>query len=672
MNKKSSKQPSSSEIWNKFIQDQCKKSSKLGKIFEKAEFGSYEQRILLLYLPDEESLKKANEQKVPLKNKLPFELSCVDIEFHMGEAPVKKQESPKEEPPHPIIKTANRQTVNRQIANPLQELHFAEFGYDRKGEELVQPVLKAAVEAEKTCEDIYKKLADRTEKLAGKEEFILKVSFNWRVRVGGTRGFRELLLPVFHPVFGIPYIPASSLKGAARSWARSSQGQDIKKIQELLGMLEGSEAKAAKVEILDAFPTKPCLSVDVATPQWHWQNDRVKYDPKPHPLLSMEQPQLRIGLRPTSKGTADDVLVVKEWLKNALKTGIGSRVSSGYGRALGAEASSTHSQVYNFELWTQGMYGSEPPSKENEYQGKAEFRPTAIRGILRYWFRAVALGLYDSKSCQKLEDELFGNLGKPGQISISTVVNSKENPSPSKEPYFYNGRICLEASSHKSLQLASKLLILASHLGGVGRGSRRPLHLLNGRMRGCHWEIQASDLPLECDAKAWQNFFYELREAFKNVRSPLGNHIVYPGSPKQRQQDVLDENAQIWLLRTPKLKPDDVKNWSKNGDSQLVKGNGLNLLYSSGNFKGKNIQKVGNDLVGGDLGTPSYVWIKSIFPDSNNSYQVVTIIGAEDSDRQAFVQALQKQNAIIVFGQKHSVGDRSVGDRQPDRKKGRK
>ncbi|WP_200892607.1 RAMP superfamily CRISPR-associated protein [Aliterella atlantica] len=28
------------------------------------------------------------------------------------------------------------------------------------------------------------------------------------------RGFRELLLPVFYPVYGVPYIPSSSLKGA--------------------------------------------------------------------------------------------------------------------------------------------------------------------------------------------------------------------------------------------------------------------------------------------------------------------------------------------------------------------------------------------------------------------------------------------------------------------------
>lgn len=626
------------EIWQEFIQVELKTGSKIGKTFEKAGFGGYDNKILKLYFADETLSKAAKGQIEPLKKKLPRQFfPCDKVECITGSVPTTS--------PPPAGK---KLVSSAKFGNPLQALNFAEFGINSKGEEIVQPVLKEAEKAEATCDRIYANLKQRTIDLVGTEGITIPISFNWRVRVGGTRGFRELLLPVFHPVFGIPYIPGSSLKGAARAWAR--QSSDAKQIEELLGTLENNTAKAAKVEFLDAFPTKHCLSVDVATPQWHWENKQVAYQPIPHPLLSMEKPELLIGLRPTSRGNNDDVIKVKDWLENALKSGgIGCRVSSGYGRALGQEPFFPHNQSYNFELWTQGMYGSEPPTKENRWQGDAEFRPTAMRGILRYWFRAVALGLYDTDTCQTLEETLFGKLGQQGKISISTIVN----PSSKQNPYLYAGRIYLEAKEQKYLDLISKLLVLASHLGGVGRGSRRPLHLLNGRMRGCHWFVDGQNLPLEYDTQKWETFFTQLKTVFQAVKTPIGSHTGDPGRHKARQQDVLDKNAQIWLLKSNgQIEPNKVKNWETEGDSDSVRGSALNLLYSSDRFKGQNQQGQGNFNVGGALETPSFVWIKSLFPANQSPYQVVTIFGVNHPERQNFAEALKNRGAILVFGQK--------------------
>jgi CRISPR-associated protein Cmr6 len=639
MNSKSKpgKSKNSADIWHDFIQAELKSNSNLGKLFEKAGYGGYDDKTktLTLFLPDDALKNSAQGQWQKLKDKLKQQsLTCDRIEFKTGEVSMSKPTS--STPP----------TKSSKISNPLQALNFAEFGEDSKGNELSQPVLEAAVRAEKTCTSIYEKLNRRTEELAGKEG-VITISFNWRVRVGGTRGFRELLLPVFHPIFGIPYIPSSSLKGAAKSWARQNPNTSQQEIEELLGILEGKEAKAAKVEFLDAFPTKPCLSVDVATPQWHWKDNKVDYKPEPHPLLSMEQPQILIGLRPSGRGTAADVETVKKWLENAINTsGIGSRVSSGYGCSIGKNPLLAHHKSYSFELWTQGMYGSTPPTKDNGYQGKIEFRPTAVRGILRYWFRAVTLALYEPTICQTIEDELFGKLSQQGKFSLSVITN----PSSRIDPYCYAGTIYLEATESKYINLIEKLLILASHLGGVGRGSRRPLHLLNHRMRGCNWDVSGVDLPLEYDAKKWEIFFDDLKKAFEKVRSPLGSHTSDPGQPGRRQQDVLDKNAQIWLLNSPnQVEPTKVKNWSEEGDGATVRGTALNLLYSSDDFKGKNITGKGNPFVGGALETPSYVWIKSIFPVSNSPYQVVTIFGTNDNARQKFATELKKQGAIQVY-----------------------
>lgn len=619
-----------SDAWQSLIQAELKIGSKLGKAFEKVIFIGLENKVLSLKFEDENLIKTAKGQIDKLKNKLPRDLQpCTHVDITQGKALVNR-----------VPETTTKKT--KQL-NPLQSLNFAEFGIDKKGNELSQSVLEQAVFADKECQVVYTQLTKRTEFLVGQEGETFKVSFNWRVRVGGTVGFRELLLPVFHQVFGVPFIPASTLKGAARAWARRQKDSQI---NELFGFLEGDHAGAAKVEILDAFPTRPCLSVDVATPQWSWSGDDVKYKPEPHPLLTMEQPNILIGLRPTSRGSREDVQKVKEWLEQALKVGIGSRVSSGYGRALGQSSYFNYSKSFEFEFSTQGMYGYEPPSKENSYKGKVEFRSTAIRGILRYWFRAFALAYYSPTTAQELENELFGNLSKPGKLGISSIINSsnKENP------YVYSGKIYLEAENQKLLNLLEKILVLSSHIGGFGRGSRRPIHWLDRGIRGCHWVVDSENSPLQYQKESWQILFKDIEASFSAIKSPVSQYQKDPGKPNSRTQDVFDKNAQVWLMRSPnQINPSEVNNWKTDGSTEKVRGLALTLVYGNPNFKGKG-QNPGNENVGGALGTPSYIWIKSVFPDEGDPYQVVTIFGANQGDRQAFAQELKNQGAMLVFG----------------------
>ncbi|OBQ34171.1 MAG: hypothetical protein AN487_18745 [Anabaena sp. CRKS33] len=635
-------QKSEADIWRDFVQTEVKSKSKLGKILESSQYGGYNKPELTIYFPDENSRKAAQGQTEAIKKKLreQYRLLCDRINFNSGST---TSTIVKNTP----VSRANSTSVLRapKNHNPLQALYWVEPNLPENDASQRMSILRETVAAEQGCNQIYTKLYQRTLQLADGKENTVSVSFNWRMRIGGTRGFRELLLPVLHPIFGIPYIPASTLKGAAKAWARKNDAPV--RVQELLGMLNGRDAKAAKIEFLDAFPTKHCLSIDVATPQWKWNDNKVMYGPVPHPLLSLEQPQFLIGLRPTSRQNPDcqdDLKTVKSWLENALNSGIGSRVSSGYGKTLGTIPITNTRKSYDFELWTQGMYGSNPPSRENNYQGTTEFRPSAVRGILRYWFRAVALGLYDVATCQKLEEEIFGNLGKQGKISLSTKVN----PSNKKDPYFYAGKIYLEATEIKYLNLAERLLFLAVQLGGVGRGSRRPLHLLNRRMRGCHWEIVGKDLPLHYDGEQWRKFFTELKQVFQAIQTPIGSYAVSPGRPRTRQQDVLDKNTQIWLLKSPsQVHPEKITNWQTDGSSSKVRGTALDLLYSNNRFKGQS-QEQGNANVGGALETPSFVWIKSIFTDSL-PYQVITIFGSDYPDRQEFAKELKNQGAILVF-----------------------
>lgn len=128
-----------------------------------------------------------------------------------------------------------------------------------------------------------------------------------------------------------------------------------------------------------------------------------------------------------------------------------------------------------------------------------------------------------------------------------------------------------------------------------------------------------------------------------------------PGNPGNRSQDVLNSQAQIYLISCPSLKyPGTVKNWQNEGLMSEVRGEGLDFLYSSG-FKGVNQKGNGNANVGGRISrqgetasTPSYVLIKSNFPPQQKPYQTVTIFGVNQRDRATFIQQLNSLNPMQI------------------------
>ncbi|MBD2247399.1 RAMP superfamily CRISPR-associated protein [Nostoc sp. FACHB-888] len=626
---------------------------------------------LKLYIPNEDN-KKLAQGKIPkIQAKLPIGWQKKRLNIVVGEPPVQIQQSSTKKS---IIQPNSRSTSLpamgklKSLQSPLQQLNnFINFDFDKNGNELVQGALEAAVIADKTCESLYQQLTEKTRKLA---DDTITVQFPWRLRVGGMRGFRELLLPVFHPVYGVPYIPSSSLKGAIRAIALQNKS-NFSEVERLLGTLDDG---IGCVQILDAFPTASSLNVDMANPQWHWENGQVRYNSVPHALLSMKHPEFVIGLSRTSRGkNLDDVQKVKDWLEKALAAGIGSRVSAGYGRT-GLSAGLTYSSSHDFQLWTQGIYGADTQ--------QSEFRPVALRGMLRYWFRAISLSIYSPTESKEFEAILFGTIdpkSQEGTIRIGVEWEEGEKRG-SGNPYFYKGKILLESKEQQHLILIENLLRLSSHIAGIGRGSRRPLHWNSPRMRGCYWELSERKLP--CEQKAWQDLIQQVLNAFSVVKKPhslpdtgksssLNKSIVAPpvkrstispplkrsqrtdspdnfDNPNNRYQDVFNNQTYIYLVPSSEMRhPKSVQDWSQEGNTALVRGKALELLYSSPNYKGMNREGKGNAEVGGKLGIPSFVIIKSNFPDSGQPYQTVTIFGSNNKARAAFIEALPKDSIQV-------------------------
>lgn len=536
------------------------------------------------------------------------------------------------------------------LRSPLQVLNRELFRKDKKGNELANQVLEETAKAEQeSCQQLYTQLCERTELLADET---ITVQFPWRLRVGGTRGFRELVLPVFHPVYGIPYVPSSSLKGFLRAWARKAEQEEFKR---LLGFIDGEHSSLAAVQVLDAFPIRPCLKLDMANPQWAWDRDQVVYSTVPHPLLSMANVTLKIGLVRTSLGTALDVQKVKGWLEQAFEAeGLGARVSAGYGQATRINGNTPHEfsslthphgseHSIPFEFWSEGIHGADT-------RNNVEFRPVAVRGVLRYWFRAVGLGLYTPVECRTLEQKLFGGIEpepKEGSFKLISVLESEE-PGTHTTPHHGTGKLILQTKKEEHLVLLQALLRLAFHIGGVGRGARRPLHRNSGRMRGCFWQSTVADERLPYDAQAWQDFLKELLTAFEQVPPITAVSQSQRSQPvKKRTQDIFNRNARIYLVPSPNLKhPSQVQNWSNEGDKHNVRGTGLEFFYKSG-FKGKNREGQGNPQVGGELGVPSYVWIQANGLDTPaEAYQVITVFGIDHPERERFLQAVQDSNQL--------------------------
>jgi CRISPR-associated protein Cmr6 len=500
--------------------------------------------------------------------------------------------------------------------NPLQSLNHKPLDYEVGRPNLA---LVASINTEKKRQDLYDDLNKRTEMLAS---HLLDVEFASSVRVGGPRGFLDTLLSVFHPVYGVPYIPASTLKGIFRAWA-DKNWQNVK-VDRVLGPRDCTSL--GTVQFFDAFPMKPCLALDVVTPNWSWNGiQEVKYKAEPHVFLVMNKPTLKIGVATTSIGNEKDVECVSSCLKEALACGLGSRTSAGYGRVANRPTTLPKELVrgFSFEMKTQGIYGADPRSPE--------FRITAVRGILRYWFRAIALGIYSPKWCKRLEAELFGSIEtdfqdldkvKPteGAIRLSVKLSSSSTGN-STAPFEYKGEIYLESKDEQCVEVVEKLLILASHLSGVGRGSRRPLHKNSGRWRGCFWRLTEH----QYDIDQFQGMVDAAISAVRSLgrdRADYTPHISDPGLPNARKQDVLDASARLFLL-------------PQQGLGATQRGKAMVLLYKP-EYKGGVPSRSGNPYVAGAANksgsTPSYVTIQTNLPPSGLPYEAVIVFGAASEE----------------------------------------
>lgn len=547
-----------------------------------------------------------------------------------------------------------------------------------------------------------KQLNKRTELIAGKDN-TFQVKSTWRIRVGGHRGPESILLPAFDAL-GIPFIPSSTLRGVARTQAIleiiKNSGVNWKEAEKQVAPYFGSlETKnksnqAGKIIFLDSYPLpnqSGILAMDMANNVWKWENNSPEYNPNPNPFLSLKESTFLIGLRLTSNCNDTAVLEqVQKWLIAGLQNGIGSQINTGYGELIRPGKVNRKDEFFKVEFILQGqlIHGRqkfknvfEPYQKDRDGHFKtdkngklktdtvaeAEVRPTAFKSMLRYWFRAFALGVLEARIAQEWEGKLFGAIN-PSKQRGWVKVNILDGKITQKEPRStYEGKNddCGEQegtlvfsyttempkNQRDNIQkLFENLTWLMFHLGGIGQGARRPCYSRKNRQTAPWW--RGSTLIPESEDTLWElpetvqgfhNLFQKRLQSFYDVLAQLTQANINYRQPRTvgisnttEWTETVDSNCQIIIC---------------NGKEDFGKVYALAVLHSD-DFK---IENRGNlnynpNLCGKVFGQakPSPVWIADL-----NDYQVVTIFGANCNPRNQYLQKLRsdtdKQNFAQIF-----------------------
>ncbi len=165
----------------------------------------------------------------------------------------------------------------------------------------------------------------------------------WRLITGiGASSSLEVGM-ILHHVYGIPYIPASSIKGLLRYYLKKVEDVTEDELNKLFGYSEGENAAKGAIVFLDAFPLPGFgISVDIMNNHYHdyYMNDKPPadwMDPKLIKFLSIKNATFVFRLFANSKDVELEKLEnIAHRLSLALiDLGIGAKTAVGYGRMEG-------------------------------------------------------------------------------------------------------------------------------------------------------------------------------------------------------------------------------------------------------------------------------------------------------------------------------------------------
>ncbi len=270
-----------------------------------------------------------------------------------------------------------------------------------------------------------------------------------------------------HPLYGFAYLPGSGLKGMARAYAetvwlpaQTDQKQAWRKIEDLFGWAPGSDqgkdwkpngiperakddrSRVGSIVFHDAWPVQwPKLLVDIVNnhhPSYYRGEDAPGDWDSPNPVYFLAVTTgtaFEFALAKRRTDVPDALLVqAREWLDGGLTyIGAGAKTAAGYGSFVCSTVTKGSTLLPNstafaeceitLELATPAFLAGAGGQKDD-----CDLRPATIRGLLRWWWRAMHAGFVAVPILRRLEAAVWGDTTGGGAVRVEVAPLGEVKP----------------------------------------------------------------------------------------------------------------------------------------------------------------------------------------------------------------------------------------------------
>lgn len=217
--------------------------------------------------------------------------------------------------------------------HPVSESAFCYDGKGKSGE--LQKILDVMNERNRVIADCF----------PGKRRlYIFQPSGKLICGMGGTSPYGNIQLLRLHHVFGIPYIPASVIKGSLRNYIilEEFRGDELKaektaEFRELFGTNADGMQTEGKLVFFDVFPNRFMMGLEVQTPHFkeYYEGKNPMDDEQPVPLFftCLQNAEFQIYISCMEEGILEKYeKTLDKVMKGVFEDyGIGAKTSLGYG-----------------------------------------------------------------------------------------------------------------------------------------------------------------------------------------------------------------------------------------------------------------------------------------------------------------------------------------------------
>lgn len=505
----------------------------------------------------------------------------------------------------------------------------------------------------------------------------------WRL-VTNSGQDEDLVRPVIGAK-GLPFFPGSSMKGAFRracltdaECSRYCGGEEVtdqgekRTVPGILRFHGGYPVDMASWAKRDRL-------VDVVHGQQSYQVMQSSASHTANVQISLYQPTFKFGISCTESLSKQEWDKIWEIWERALGSGLGSRVSAGYGYVDKVNQDGSITPIENRDHIILSAYLSGQGLTSQLLNRTGEFRPNMFKAVLRGHTLRLLAGITNEAVAKALTQKIWGGIdgeatvGKVGILFTAEeddlhlgehIYRPRDRPFPMPTYNLKKGKLDLLSVGEVSPELRKflrHLLRFSMLLGGFGKSWRRihhklffPSYFKNGDkpMIGCHWEIlpESEKLWVLNNASSLSNVTQFLQKTQESAISFAGapSAIAWLHSQGYEPNGYVRDWRETWH-------PNIVQVWGRiaedKGDSQAVEW-----------FHDTNILK--NSDLAGRIGRIGRIWHRmypryaknkagNLIRYKNEYIELLTIFPDKSEETQQFLNFLEEQsNFNQLFGNK--------------------